>query len=90
VTQCLKTLSGYALKRTPASVCVAAHAIGPTSRDMLVAPFIAALSLALLDATACAGQIDLAETAHRSLPKRRRSRAFRAVPGCRLSRCPIS
>jgi ABC-type enterobactin transport system permease subunit len=28
---------------------------------------------------------------HRSLPKRRHSRAFRATTlGCRLSRCPIS
>jgi hypothetical protein len=56
-------LSGNALKRTPASVCVADHAVGPARRDMLVAPFLAALPLALLDATARAGQIDPSETA---------------------------
>jgi hypothetical protein len=56
--------SGNALKRTPPSVCVTDHAIGSTRRDMLVAPFLAALPpLVLLDATARAGQIDPAETA---------------------------
>jgi hypothetical protein len=56
-------LSGNALKRTPASVCLADHAFGPARREMLVAPFLAALPLALLHATACAGQIDPSETA---------------------------
>jgi hypothetical protein len=56
-------LSGNALKRTPASVCDANHDIGQTRRDVLVAAFIAGLPLALLDATAQAGQINPAETA---------------------------
>jgi hypothetical protein len=50
-------------KRTPASVCVADHDVGPARRDMLVVPFLAALPLALLHGTARAGQIDPSETA---------------------------
>jgi hypothetical protein len=46
-----------------ASVGVADHAILSRRRGMLVAPFLAALPLALLDAVARAGQIDPAETA---------------------------
>ena len=55
--------SGNALKRTPAAVCIADHSIEPTRRDMLVAPFLAALPLVLLGARVRAGQIDRAETA---------------------------
>jgi hypothetical protein len=46
-----------------AALCVADHAIGPTRRSVLVAPFLAAPPLVLLDATARAGQIDPAATA---------------------------
>jgi hypothetical protein len=63
VSRRVEMLSGTALKRTPASVCVSDYAAGPTRRDMLVAPFLAALPLLLLDATARAGRIDPAETA---------------------------
>jgi len=56
-------LSGNALKRTPASVCDANHDIGHTRRGVLVAAFIAGLPLALLGATAQAGQVNPAETA---------------------------
>jgi hypothetical protein len=51
-------LSGNAMKRTPASLCVADHAVGPARREMLVVPFLAALPLALLQGTVRAGQID--------------------------------
>jgi hypothetical protein len=63
VSRRVEMLSGNALKRTPASVCDANHDIGQTRRDVLVAAFIAGLPLALLDATAQAGQINPAETA---------------------------
>jgi hypothetical protein len=63
MTQRLEMLSSGALGRTFASVGVADHAISSTRRGMLVAPFLAALPLALLGSTACAGQIDPAETA---------------------------
>jgi hypothetical protein len=59
----VEMLFGNALKRTPASVCFSDYAVGPTRRDTLGAPFLAALPLALVGATARAGQIDPAETA---------------------------
>jgi hypothetical protein len=46
-----------------ASPCVADQAIRLTRRDALIAPFLAALPLALLEATAGASQIDPAQTA---------------------------
>jgi hypothetical protein len=51
------------LEMLSASLCVADDASGPTRRSALVAPFLAALPLMLLDATARAGQLDPAETA---------------------------
>ena len=55
-------LCGNAMKRTPASVCVADHDVGLARREMLVVPFLAALPLTLFHATARAGQIDPSET----------------------------
>jgi hypothetical protein len=63
VNRRVEMASGNARKRTPASVCIADHSIEPTRRDMLVAPFLAALPLVLLGARVRAGQIDPAETA---------------------------
>jgi hypothetical protein len=61
VSQVYSYLDG--MKRTFTSACVADHAICSTRRAMLAAPLLAALPLALLDATARAGRIDPAETA---------------------------
>ncbi len=63
MTPRLEMLCDNTLKRMSASVGVADHAILSRRRGMLVAPFLAALPLALLDAVARAGQIDPAETA---------------------------
>jgi hypothetical protein len=55
-------LSGNALERSFASICVPGHGIGSTRRGILVASLLAAVPVALLSATARAGKIDPAET----------------------------
>lgn len=50
------------LERTPPSVPDADHDIFSTRRELLIAPLLAALPLAMLGATAQAGQINSAET----------------------------
>ena len=52
-----------ALERGLTSVLAADHSICSTRRGLLIAPFLAALSQTMLDASARAGQINPAETA---------------------------
>jgi hypothetical protein len=51
------------LERGLTSVLAADHSIGSTRRELLIAPFLAAVTLTVLDASARAGQINPAETA---------------------------
>jgi len=62
VIQRAEMLSSNALKRTLASICPTGPAIGSRRRDVLVASLLAAVPLALSNATARAGKIDPAET----------------------------
>ena len=56
-------LCNNVLERGLTSVLAADHSICSTRRGLLIAPFLAALPLAMLDASVQAGQINPAETA---------------------------
>ena len=56
-------LCNNALKRSLTSVLATDHSICSTRRGLLIAPFLAVLPFAMLEASAQAGQINPTETA---------------------------